>query len=127
VRLLHAAGADIHATIADHRRLEKEPPRDLGGPVRYHSVHIPTDGQTAIFGAARHGLNEIIEYLVANGARIDVVDAKGATAFDMAMARYEAVPLDPPQSPRPETHALLERLCAAQPACRVPAAAVAQR
>ena len=56
VRMLHdAAGADIHAAIADNRRLEKEPPRDLGGPVRYHSVHIPTDGQTAIFGAARHG------------------------------------------------------------------------
>jgi ankyrin repeat protein len=124
VRLLHAAGADIHATIADNRRLEKEPPRDLGGPVRYHSVHIPTDGQTALFGAARHGHNEIIKYLVANGARVDVVDAKGATAFDMAMARYEAVPLDPPQSPRPETYALLEELCAAQQGCKVPGVVV---
>jgi hypothetical protein len=82
------------------------------------------DGQTAIFGAARHGHNEIIRYLVANGARIDIVDAKGATTFDMAMARYEAVPLDPPQSPRPETHALLEELCAAQEGCKIPAIAV---
>ncbi len=125
VRMLLAAGADINASIADHRRLEKEPPRDLGGPVRYHSVHIPTDGQTAIFGAARHGYNEIIKFLVANGARIDVVDAKGATAFDMAMARYEPVPLDPPQSARPETAALLAELCAQAQGCKVPSAKVA--
>jgi uncharacterized protein len=125
VKLLYAAGADIHATIADNRRLEKEPPRDLGGPVRYHSVHIPTDGQTAIFGAARHGHNEIIKFLVENGARIDVVDAKGATPFDMAMARYDVVPLDPPQSARPETAALLEQLCNGQDGCEVPEPRVA--
>ena len=125
VRMLHAAGADIHTTIADNRRLEKEPPRDLGGPVRYHSVHIPTDGQTAIFGAARHGHNEIIKFLVENGARIDVVDAKGATPFDMAMARYDVVPLDPPQTARPETAALLEQLCTAQDGCEVPGPSVA--
>jgi len=120
VQVLYEAGASINTTIADNRRLEKEPPRDLGGPVRYHSVHIPTDGQTAIFGAARHGLNEVIKFLVEHGARIDVVDAKGATAFDMAMARYEAVPLDPPQSARPATAALLEQLCNAQDGCKVP-------
>jgi uncharacterized protein len=125
VKLLHAAGANIHASIADNRRLEKEPPRDLGGPVRYHSVHIPTDGQTAIFGAARHGHNEIIKFLVENGARIDVVDAKGATPFDMAMARYDVVPLDPPQSARPDTAALLEQLCHAQDGCNVPGPSVA--
>jgi hypothetical protein len=124
VRMLHAAGASVHTAIADPRRLEKETPRDLGGPVRYASLHIPTDGQTAIFGAARHGLNDVIEYLVANGARIDVVDAKGATVFDMAAARYAPVPLEPPPAPWPETVALLERLCAAAADCKVPSAAV---
>jgi ankyrin repeat protein len=127
VRLLHGAGADVNAAIADRRRLEQEKQRDLGGPVRYHSVHIPPNGQTAIFGAARHGYNEVIEFLAANGARIDLVDAKGQTAFDMALARYEAVPLDPPQSPRPETAALLAQLCAATAGCRVPAEQVATR
>jgi ankyrin repeat protein len=125
VKMLIAAGADVNAAIADHRRLEKEPPRDLGGPVRYHSVHIPTDGQTAIFGAARHGYNEIIKLLVANGARIDVVDAKGLTAFDMAMARFEDVPLDPPKKPRPETAKLLEDLCGSVSNCKAPAPKVA--
>jgi ankyrin repeat protein len=125
VQLLHAAGADVNRIIADHRRIEKEPPRDLGGPVRYASVHIPTDGQNAIFGAARHGFDEIIKFLVANGARIDLVDAKGATAFDMAMARYPPVPQDPPQTPKPETMALLAELCAAQQGCKVPEPSVA--
>lgn len=120
VRMLHAAGASVHTAIADHRRLEKETPRDLGGPVRYASLHIPTDGQTALFGAARHGLNGVLEFLVANGARIDVVDAKGATAFDMAAGRYPPVPLEPPPPSWPEASALLERLCAAAGDCKVP-------
>jgi ankyrin repeat protein len=125
VQLLHAAGADVNAAIADHRRLEKETPRDLGGPVRYASLHLPTDGETAIFGAAIHGLNAVVEYLVANGARIDVVDAKGATPFDMAAARYAPVPLEPPPVAWPETLALLERLCAATEGCKAPVSGVA--
>jgi ankyrin repeat protein len=127
VRLLRAAGAAVDTAINDRRRLEREEDRDLGGPVRYHSVHIPPNGQTAIFGAARRGYNTVIEFLVAEGARIDVVDAEGQTPFDMAMARYEAVPLDPPQSPRPDTAALLAELCAASPGCRVPAEPFAAR
>lgn len=120
VRLLRAAGAAVDTSIDDRRRLEREEDRDLGGPVRYHSVHIPPNGQTAIFGAARRGYNEVIKFLVAEGARIDVVDAKGQTPFDMAMARYDSVPLDPPQSARPETAALLAQLCAASAGCTVP-------
>jgi hypothetical protein len=117
VRMLLAAGAAINTRIHDPRRLEKEPPRDLGGPVRYHSVHIPTDDQAAIHGAARHGWNDMISFLVANGARIDVADAEGLTPYDMAMGRYEQEPLDPPHGPRPETAALLERLCSQDAAC----------
>jgi hypothetical protein len=70
-------------------------------------------------------LNAIVEFLVANGARIDVVDAEGATPFDMAAARYAPVPLEPPPSAWPETLALLERLCAATEGCKVPALRVA--
>ena len=43
----------------------------------------------------------------------------------MAMARYEPVPLDPPQSARPETAALLAELCAQAQGCKVPNAKVA--
>ena len=117
VRLLLAAGADINARINERRRLEREPPRDLGGAVRYNSVHMPANGQTALHGAARHGWNDMVELLVANGARIDVADENGRTPYDMAMGRYEPEPLDPPHSPHLETAALLERLCEESPDC----------
>src|SRR5690606_10799843 len=81
VRLLLAAGADINARINERRRLEREPPRDLGGAVRYNSVHMPANGQTALHGAARHGWNDMVELLVANGARIDVADENGRTPY----------------------------------------------
>ena len=39
---------------------------------------------TALHGAAFKGLNEVIEYLVAQGADIDAQDFRGRTAFRMA-------------------------------------------
>jgi len=39
---------------------------------------------TALHGAAFKGLNEVIEYLVAQGAEIDAEDFRGRTAFRMA-------------------------------------------
>jgi hypothetical protein len=123
--MLLAAGADIHRRIADPRRLEKEAPRDLGGAVRYHSVHMPSDGQTALHGAARCGWNDMIKLLVENGAVIDVADADGLTPYDMAMARYAQEPLDPPKSPLPETAALIEQLCHQTPSCKLESQSVA--
>jgi ankyrin repeat protein len=117
VRMLLAAGADLNARIDDPRRLEKEAPRDLGGAVRYHSVNMPTDGQTALHGAARHGWNDMISLLVAHGALIDVADEEGLTPYDMAMGRYEQEPLDPPHGPRPATASLLEQLCGQDENC----------
>lgn len=125
VRMLLAAGANVNSRILDKRRLEKEPPRDLGGAVRYHSVNMMTDGQTALHGAARLGWNEMIELLVANGARIDVADAEGLTPYDMAMGRYTAEPQDPPHKPLPETAALLASLCRQAAGCTPPTEATA--
>ena len=39
---------------------------------------------TALHGAAFKGLNEVIEYLVAQGASIDAQDFRGRAAFRMA-------------------------------------------
>ena len=39
---------------------------------------------TALHGAAFRGLNEVIEYLVAQGADIDARDFRGRTAYRMA-------------------------------------------
>jgi len=44
-------------------------------------------GQTALFGAAFWGWNEVVKFLVERGAKIDVADAKGLTPVDAAMGK----------------------------------------
>ena len=61
---------------------------------------------TALHGAAFRGLNEVIEYLVAEGADIDARDFRGRTAFRMAEGAKQSFQF---QS-WPETAALLARL-----------------
>ena len=72
-------GADIHAT-------------DRGG-------------QTAVHGAANISGNELIRFLVAQGADPEAVDGRGRTPHDVAMRTLR---------PRPVTAALLRELAAAR-------------
>lgn len=44
-------------------------------------------GQTALFGAVFWGWNDVVRFLVANGARLDVKDAQGKTLLDAALGR----------------------------------------
>jgi ankyrin repeat protein len=64
-------------------------------------------GVAAIHGAANRGANDVIEYLAANGARLDVPDAQGRTPLDWAEGVFLAT--HPPVR-KPDTIALLERL-----------------
>ena len=64
-------------------------------------------GIAAIHGAANRGANDVIEYLAANGARLDIADAQGRTPLDWAEGVFLAT--HPPVR-KPETIALLERL-----------------
>jgi ankyrin repeat protein len=61
---------------------------------------------TALHGATFRGLNEVIEYLVAQGADIDARDFRGRTAFRMAEGAKQSFQF---QS-WPETAELLKRL-----------------
>lgn len=45
------------------------------------------DGRTALHGAALQGYNEVIEHLVARGAKLDVQDTKGFTPLDTALGK----------------------------------------
>lgn len=58
VKLMHSLGNDINA--------------------------VNTMGLRAIHGAANRGSNDIVEYLAANGAQLDVADNEGRTAIDWA-------------------------------------------
>ena len=80
VEFLHRAGADINATNEA--------------------------SFTALHGAAFRGMNEVIEYLVGNGAAIDARDFRGRTAYRMAEGSKQSFQF---QS-WPETAALLARL-----------------
>lgn len=64
-------------------------------------------GIAAIHGAANRGANDVIEYLAANGARLDVADAQGRTPLDWAEGVFLATH---PPVPKPDTIALLQRL-----------------
>jgi ankyrin repeat protein len=64
-------------------------------------------GVAAIHGAANRGANDVIEYLAANGARLDVADEQGRTPLDWAEGVFLAT--HPPVR-KPDTIALLERL-----------------
>jgi ankyrin repeat protein len=44
-------------------------------------------GQTALYGAAMQGYNEVVKFLLAQGAKVDIKDQRGFTALDAAEGR----------------------------------------
>jgi ankyrin repeat protein len=64
-------------------------------------------GITAVMGAANRGSNDIIEFLVAHGARLDVSDNEGRTPLDWARGVFLATH---PAEPKPASIALIEQL-----------------
>jgi ankyrin repeat protein len=77
--------------------------RELGNDVNA----VNSMGVAAIHGAANRGANDVIEYLAANGARLDIADKQGRTPLDWAAGVFLAT--HPPVR-KPDTIALLERL-----------------
>ena len=41
-------------------------------------------GQTALYGAALQGFDEVVKFLVSHGAKVDIKDSRGFTALDAA-------------------------------------------
>lgn len=72
---------------------------------------INTMGLTAAHGAANRGSDDILRWLAANGARLDVADKEGRTPLVWAHGVFLAT--HPPVD-RPETAALIEELLAQQ-------------
>jgi ankyrin repeat protein len=70
-------------------------------------------GLSALLGAANRGSNEIIEYLAANGADLDVIDVEGRSALRWAEGVFLAAV---GAERKPATIALLERLQAGRAA-----------
>ena len=66
-------------------------------------------GVTALTGAVNRGSNDIVEFLVEQGARLDVVDKEGRDLKTWAKGVFLATH---PAQEKPDTMALLERLMA---------------
>ncbi len=98
--VLIAAGANVNAVTAGSGRGRGRGP-----------------GQTALFGAAFWGWNDVVSYLVDNGADIDARDAEGRTAVDAAMGRAGGHERGSSIKVFESTAALLRELCAAKPGC----------
>jgi ankyrin repeat protein len=67
-------------------------------------------GETPLHGAAFRGVNEIVEYLVAKGATLDVRDSRGWTAFTIA----NGISYGDVYKLQPQTAKLLEQLMTAR-------------
>jgi ankyrin repeat protein len=80
--LLLAAGADVNARIVDRY--------DLTASVgRTPNAMTDREGHTALFAAVSRGWGQVVEHLIANGAEVDIVDARGTSAVDVALGRFE--------------------------------------
>jgi len=70
------------------------------------------NGQTALFGAAMWGWDDLVKTLAAHNANLMVKDARGRTAADVAMGNNAGASGRSSSEPHPETAALLRRLMA---------------
>ncbi len=129
LRALLAAGADLHLTTDDgttplmaaaglgRATYTPREPRGVRSESAEEAVRLLVEAGadvnavneadfTALHGATFRGLNEVIEYLVAQGADIDARDFRGRTAYRMAEGAKQSFQF---QS-WPETAELLTRL-----------------
>jgi len=72
-------------------------------------------GITAVMGAANRGSDEIIEWLVEKGAKLDAKDAEGRTPLAWAEGVFLATH---PGKAKPSSMALLKKLMASPTAAR---------
>jgi ankyrin repeat protein len=74
-------------------------------------------GQTALFGAAFWGWNDVVKFLVSRGAKIDAADARGITAVDAAMGKAGGHGRGTAIEVYPATADLIRELCKQQSDC----------
>jgi ankyrin repeat protein len=108
------AAAGVNWTVA---QTFDEGPASTLEAVRYlHSLGIDLDAENsmgirAIHGAANRGLNDVVRYLVENGASLEAKDAQGRSPMTWAEGVFLAT--HPPER-KPETVALLNELSQAR-------------
>lgn len=74
--MLLAAGADVNAKVTDIQ--------SRSARIARISSMTEREGQTALYGAIKFAWTGVVEYLIAHGAEVDVVDALGKSPLDAA-------------------------------------------
>jgi ankyrin repeat protein len=95
IGLLLKAGADVNARVSDTS--------SRTAIIARPSSMTDREGQTALFGAVSQNWTQVARYLLENGARADIVDARGKTLADALAgnAGGRDTPVDRPE-PAPE-------------------------
>lgn len=104
LEVLLAAGADIDATVADTT--------SHNAVIARMSTMTAREGHNVLFAAAMQNWNDVVTYLVEQGADLTVLDANGKSLLD-AVKGQAGGRADRPVSP--ETIALVESLLADAP------------
>jgi ankyrin repeat protein len=97
--LLLDAGANLHARTTSARAAARSP------------------GRTALFGAAFWGWNDVVDFLVERGAKIDVAERGGLTPVDAALGKAGGHSRGTTIEVFEDTAARLRELCARQADC----------
>ncbi|HUF73776.1 MAG TPA: ankyrin repeat domain-containing protein [Gammaproteobacteria bacterium] len=80
VEMLLAAGADINARVVE--RYDRT--AMLG---RNNNAMVEREGYSPLLAAISRGWGRVTEHLIANGVDVDVVDARGNSAIDVALGQ----------------------------------------
>jgi ankyrin repeat protein len=123
MRILMAAGADIHARSLGEPKGVPRPSRYYDAVMGQRGRHMYSDRQVpseiavphrnAAHAAAMRGLDFVLVFLAENGVALTLEDAEGHTPLDLAKGNYEPEHRLNKPNPLPQTIALLERLTAA--------------
>ncbi len=77
LEVLLAAGADINSRVTDiHSRTAR---------IARRNSMTDREAQTALYGAIRFGWPRVVDYLIEQGAEVDIVDALGRSPLDTAL------------------------------------------
>ncbi len=77
IGVLLDAGADVNARVVDEY--------NRSATIARESSMSEREGHTALYAAVARGWPEVVDFLIANGAEVDTVDARGNTAVDVAL------------------------------------------
>jgi ankyrin repeat protein len=122
MRILIAAGADVHARSlaepVDVEPMSRNYRYVMGARGRhmYSDRQVPSEQavphRNAAHAAAMRGLDFVLEFLAEQGVDLNLEDAEGHTPLDLAKGNYEPEHRLNKPNPLPETIALLESLLA---------------